>query len=115
MYGGDGFSAVYVSGTGGQVRLFVDRAAAGAGDCGQGGRWTTCERDGDAWYRAGAHQHEYTRPGDGHVVRVNADRGVVPRDVLRAAAEAAHRPDAAEAEALLRPPARGRRPRRGTR
>ncbi|MFV0132979.1 hypothetical protein ACLGIH_07010 [Streptomyces sp. HMX87] len=104
VYGADGFSAVYVSAQGGRLSLFVDRASADAGTCAKGARkWTTCERDGEAWYRAGAQRHEYARPEDDHVVRIAADRGAVPRDVLRAAATAAHRPDAAEAEALLPP------------
>ncbi|TDT39841.1 hypothetical protein EV562_103212 [Streptomyces sp. BK208] len=105
VLGDDGFSATWVSaGSGAQLRLAVDRGTITAATCPQQpvgdmpGEHTTCERDGDAWYRTGAGRHEYALPEEGHVVRVSAETDAVSRDVLHAAALAAHRPDAAEAE-----------------
>ncbi|AKZ58879.1 putative membrane lipoprotein [Streptomyces ambofaciens ATCC 23877] len=110
VLGDDGFSATWVSGeTGAHLRLSVDRGSITAGTCPEqpvgdmSGERTTCERDGATWYRTGAGRHEYAVPGEGHVVRVSAEEGAVPRDVLREAALAAHRPDAAEAARLLPP------------
>ncbi|MER6325143.1 hypothetical protein [Streptomyces coelicoflavus] len=108
VLGDDGFSATWVDGdTNALLRLAVDRGSITAGTCpGQpvgdmSGEHTTCERDGDAWYRTGAGRHEYALPEEGHVVRVSAEQDAVPRDVLRAAALAAERPDAAETDRLL--------------
>ncbi|MET9352468.1 hypothetical protein ABZY14_05520 [Streptomyces sp. NPDC006617] len=108
VLGDEGFSATWVSGeTNALLRLAVDRGTITADTCpGQpvgdmSGEHTTCERDGKAWYRTGAGRHEYALPEDGHVVRVSAETDAVPRDVLRAAALAAHRPDAAETDRLL--------------
>ena len=74
VYGGDGFSAVYVSQESrAQLELFVDRGTLTAENCartqvGQGsGKAVTCERDGDAWYREDGGRHEYAVPRDGHV------------------------------------------------
>ncbi|MFF0537732.1 hypothetical protein ACWDF1_28460 [Streptomyces coelicoflavus] len=107
VLGDDGFSATWVDGdTNALLRLAVDRGSITAGTCpGQpvgdmSGEHTTCERDGDAWYRTGAGRHEYALPEEGRVVRVSAEQDAVPRDVLRAAALAAHRPDAAETDRL---------------
>ncbi|KPC87797.1 membrane protein [Streptomyces sp. NRRL WC-3753] len=108
VLGDDGFSATWVDGdTNALLRLAVDRGSITAGTCPEqpvgdmSGEHTTCERDGDAWYRTGAGRHEYALPEDGHVVRVSAEQDAVPRDVLRAAVLAAHRPDAAETDRLL--------------
>ncbi|WP_435614600.1 hypothetical protein [Streptomyces coelicoflavus] len=108
VLGDDGFSATWVDGdTNALLRLAVDRGSITAGTCPEqpvgdmSGEHTTCERDGDAWYRNGAGRHEYALPEEGHVVRVSAETDAVPRDVLRAAALAAHRPDAAETDRLL--------------
>ncbi|MGW4547200.1 hypothetical protein ACWEN4_12565 [Streptomyces violaceorubidus] len=108
VLGDDGFSATWVDGgTGALLRLVVDRGTITADSCpGQpvgdmSGEHTACAREGDAWYRTGAGRHEYALPGDGHVVRLSAEQDAVPRDVLRAAALAAHRPDAAETDRLL--------------
>ncbi|MFD4344773.1 hypothetical protein ACFWQ6_07825 [Streptomyces coelicoflavus] len=108
VLGDDGFSATWVDGdTNALLRLAVDRGSITAGTCPEqpvgdmSGEHTTCERDGDAWYRTGAGRHEYALPEEGHVVRVSAETDAVPRDVLRAAALAAHRPDAAETDRLL--------------
>ncbi|AXL91684.1 hypothetical protein C4J65_27855 [Streptomyces sp. CB09001] len=108
VLGDDGFSATWVDGTtNALLRLAVDRGSITAGTCPEqpvgdmSGEHTTCERDGDAWYRTGAGRHEYALPEEGHVVRVSAEQDAVPRDVLRAAALAAHRPDAAETDRLL--------------
>ncbi|MFC8219920.1 hypothetical protein ACFUTY_17320 [Streptomyces sp. NPDC057362] len=108
VLGDDGFSATWVDGdTNALLRLAVDRGTITADTCPEqpvgdmSGEHTTCERDGDAWYRTGAGRHEYALPEKGHVVRVLAETDAVPRDVLRAAALAAHRPDAAETDRLL--------------
>ncbi|MFK4546230.1 hypothetical protein RKD29_005826 [Streptomyces tendae] len=108
VLGDDGFSATWVDGeTNALLRLAVDRGTITADTCPEqpvgdlSGEHTTCERDGGAWYRTGAGRHEYALPEEGHVVRVSAETDAVPRDVLRAAALAAHRPDAAETDALL--------------
>ncbi|MGW8062571.1 hypothetical protein ACVV2G_09915 [Streptomyces ziwulingensis] len=108
VLGDDGFSATWVSDeTGAHLGLSVDRGAITAGTCREqpvgdmSGEHTTCERDGGIWYRTGAGRHEYAVPGKGYVVRVFGEEGAVPRDVLRGAALAAHRPDAAEVAGLL--------------
>jgi hypothetical protein len=105
VYGGDGFSAAYVSReTGEQLRLYVDRGTMSAADCTErppGGRRTVCEEDGDgAWYRSGGGQHEYAVVRKDHVVRLEAGAGV-SRAVLREAARAVHRPSGEEADGLL--------------
>ncbi|ULR56247.1 hypothetical protein [Streptomyces deccanensis] len=108
VYGADGFSAAYWSRrNSAQLLLLVDRGSMTAGSCaeepvGQGtGEAVSCERDGDAWYRTSAGQHEYAVPEDGHLVRISAAEAAVDRDVLRAAALAAHRPTDAELAFLL--------------
>ncbi|CAA22792.1 MULTISPECIES: membrane protein [Streptomyces] len=108
VLGDEGFSATWVDGgTNALLRLAVDRGTITVGTCPEQpvgdmpGEHTTCERDGKAWYRTGAGRHEYALPEEGHVVRVSAEQDAVPRDVLRAAALAAHRPDAAETDRLL--------------
>ncbi|WRZ54552.1 hypothetical protein OG622_12310 [Streptomyces sp. NBC_01314] len=110
VYGADGFSAAYWSRkNSAQLLLLVDRGTMTAGSCperplGQGtGGPVGCERDGDAWYRTSAGQHEYAVPEGGHLVRISAATAAVDRDVLRAAALAAHRPTDAELAALLPP------------
>jgi hypothetical protein len=110
VLGDDGFSATYVArATGAQLRLSVERGSIDAGTCPERpvgdltGEPAVCARDGGLWYRTGAGWHEYALPGDGHVVRVSGEADAVPREVLRAAARAAHRPDAAETAALLPP------------
>ncbi|MFI9612299.1 hypothetical protein ACIHCM_11580 [Streptomyces sp. NPDC052023] len=107
VYGGDGFSAVYVSQeTGAHIQLTVDRGTMTAAGCpgrpvaGASGGTTKCVRDGDAWYRVTGGHREYAVPKDGHVVHVGGSAGV-SRDVLREAALGAHRPSAGELDALL--------------
>ncbi|WP_077797860.1 hypothetical protein [Streptomyces sp. JHA26] len=110
VLGDDGFSATYlVDGSGALLRLSVERGSMTEGTCRSlpvgddtGGR-AVCERDGEAWYRTGGGQHEYALPKNGHVVRLSAEDDV-PREVLDRAAEAVHRPDAAEAAATLPSP-----------
>ncbi|MBQ0983692.1 hypothetical protein KBZ10_03970 [Streptomyces sp. F63] len=114
VYGGDGFSAMYVAAPGGgTVQLSVDRGTldeencertplASGGGGGDGGK-VVCERDGDAWYRTSGDAHEYARPEDGHVVRLTADRESADRRVLRSAAGDVHPADDAELHALLPP------------
>jgi hypothetical protein len=114
VYGDDGFSAAYWSRrNSAQLLLLVDRGAMTAETCpeqplGQGtGTTVDCVRDGDAWYRTSAGQHEYALQRGGHVVRISAVTAAVDRDVLRAAARAAHRPTDAELACLLPPPRDG--------
>ncbi|WP_328844412.1 hypothetical protein [Streptomyces sp. NBC_00258] len=114
VFGGDGFHTAYFSQkTHAQFELFVDRGTLTAENCpktqvGQGsGEAVTCERDGDGWYRKAGGRHEYAVPRDGHVIRLVGDANGPARAVLRAAAEAAHHPDAAELTALLPPAPEG--------
>ncbi|MFD6324545.1 hypothetical protein ACFWOL_17130 [Streptomyces sp. NPDC058442] len=100
VYGGDGFSATYVSRRdGGQLRLYVDRGTISASDCAEG--WQTCEsEEKGVRYRSGRGTHEYAVEKKDHVVRLESDAGV-SRDVLREAAREAHRPSGEEAAGLL--------------
>ncbi|CAL9622523.1 hypothetical protein SUDANB176_05878 [Streptomyces sp. enrichment culture] len=99
-YGGDGFSATYVSRESGeQLRLYVDRGTISAADC--TGRQTVCEEEGDGVrYRSGGGRHEYAVVKEDHVVRLEGDAGV-PRDVVRKAAQGVHRPSGEEVAELL--------------
>ncbi|WP_432135758.1 hypothetical protein [Streptomyces sp. bgisy154] len=116
VYGGDGFSATYVSpGTGAQLHLYVDRGTLTAENCpiwpatDDSAASTPCTRDGDAWVRGTGKATGYLVPRQGHVVRVTGEN--VPRAVLRTAATRLHRPTAEELDALLPPaPASGGEP-----
>ncbi|MFJ4642209.1 hypothetical protein ACIP6Q_01570 [Streptomyces bobili] len=106
VYGGEGFSAVYVSRQKGtQVQLTVDRGTMTEATCEEqpGGDSSpapvTCARDGDAWYRSSGQWAEYAVPKKDFVVRVGGTN--VPRDVLREAADQLHRPSADELDTLL--------------
>ncbi|WP_051723199.1 hypothetical protein [Streptomyces albus] len=120
VYGGDGFSAMYVAASGGgTVQLSVgrgtlrdreecERTPLSFADGGGGGGKVACERDGDAWYRTSGDAHEYARPEDGHVVRLTADRESADRGILRSGARDVRPADDAELHALLPPlPDRG--------
>lgn len=100
VYGGDGFSATYVSRRDGrQLRLYVDRGTVSAADCAE--RQTACERDGDGVrYLGGGGRHAYAVVKKDHVVRLEGDAGV-PRDVVREAAQGVRRPSGEEAAELL--------------
>ncbi|MGX1273066.1 hypothetical protein [Streptomyces phaeoluteigriseus] len=106
VYGGDGFSATYVSRQKGtQVQLTVDRGKMTAATCAQqpgaesSATPVACARDGDAWYRSSGRWAEYAVPKEDFVIRVGGTN--VPRDVLREAAEHLHRPSADELDTLL--------------
>ncbi|MDK1475753.1 hypothetical protein QNO07_20415 [Streptomyces sp. 549] len=102
--GHDGFTASYVSTSGGGViQLAVDRGRPEDTHCAseQGAAPQQCERDGKHWYLPGPEQHEYQRAGDGYLTRVTADRAAVDRSTLRSAAENARRADARELDDLL--------------
>lgn len=106
VYGGDGFSATYVSQKNGtQLQLTVDRGTMTAGTCptqppaDSSGTRTHCTRDGDAWYRGGGEGAEYVVPKKGFLVRIRGEG--VPRDVLREAADNLHRPSTDELDTLL--------------
>lgn len=108
VYGGDGFSATYVSQDNGtQLHLTVDRGTMTAGTCptqppaDSSGTRATCTRDGDAWYRGGGQRTEYVLPKKGFLIRIGGEG--LPRDVLREAAHQAHRPTADELDTLLPP------------
>lgn len=110
VYGHDGFSSAYRSRrNSAQLLLLVDRGTMTAESCpeqplGQDtGEPVSCERDGDAWYRISAGQHEYAVPGAGHVVRVSAVTTMVDRTALRTAALSAHPPTDSELAQLLPP------------
>ncbi|UUN26200.1 hypothetical protein [Streptomyces sp. FIT100] len=106
--GHDGFQSTYVRIPGGaQVRLVVDRGELSADTCpavqvdSAGDAAVVCEQEGDAtWYRTAGGRHEYARAEDGHIVRIAADKSV-DRATLRTAAEAAHRADDRELDAIL--------------
>lgn len=106
VLGGDGFSSVYVSKSGEQIRLEVDRGTLTEANCAERslypaeGRPVKCERDGTYWYRTSGDAHEYARAEDGHVVRIGAE-GAVDRDTLRRAAKAAHPADDRELDEIL--------------
>jgi hypothetical protein len=110
VYGDDGFSGVYWSKeTNAQIQLSVERGTMTARSCpkqpvgGMAGERTVCERDGDAWYRAGGGRHEYALVEKGHVLKVSGDSTKVTRAVLRSALHSAHRPSDAELAAVLPP------------
>ncbi|MFJ8106337.1 hypothetical protein [Streptomyces sp. NPDC096132] len=119
VYGDDGFSAAYVSRESGKfLQLAVDRGTLTAASCpdqpvaGTDGTSTTCERDGDTWYRTTDGHSEYARPEKDLVIRISGDG--VSRDDLREAAENTHRPTAGELDTLLpSAPARGEPVERG--
>ncbi|WNZ14367.1 hypothetical protein [Streptomyces sp. 11x1] len=120
VYGDDGFSAAYWSHeNSAQLLLLVDRGGMTAAGCpeepvGQGtGEAVHCERDGDAWYRTSAGQHEYAVPEDGHLLRISAAETAVEREALRAAALAAHHATDAELAFLLPPRHRDKPPPHG--
>lgn len=104
----DEFSAAYRTDQGATAfGLFVRRGTLTAQSCTEqplgevSDRQVTCEQDGDAWYRTAGDSHEYAVPAGGVVIHLIADVDKVDRAILRKAAEAAHRPDAAELAALL--------------
>lgn len=108
--GDDGFSAAYWSQRAGtQIELRVDRITFTAGTCAQqpvGGSGasdgrTKCTRDGDDWYRTAGTWHGYAVPKQGYTILLSGSG--VPRETLRKAALAVHRPSAAELDALLPP------------
>ncbi|MFF3654620.1 hypothetical protein [Streptomyces olivochromogenes] len=110
VYGDDGFSGVYwAKETNAQIQLSVERGTMTARSCpkqpvgGIAGERTVCERDGDAWYRAGGGRHEYALVEKGHVLKVTGDATKVTRAVLRSALHAAHRPSDAELAAVVPP------------
>ncbi|GHC47588.1 hypothetical protein [Streptomyces flavofungini] len=121
VLGDDGFQAVYVAKEGGaQIKVGVERGTVDGKTCRSvhppAGR---CEKDGKGWYRtpgsadssgsagsSGASGstgswHAYARSEHGLRVQLSADPRLVDRDTLRAAAEQAHRADAAELDAVL--------------
>jgi hypothetical protein len=115
VYGGDGFSATYVSQQNGtQLTLTVDRGTMTAETCptqppvDSSGTRAECTRDGDAWYRGGGGGAEYVLPKEGYLIRIGGSG--VPRDVLREAAREVHRPSADELDALLPPAPAGGTP-----
>lgn len=100
--GADGYQSTYVSAeTGAMIHLVVDRGTVDEAACG-------CERDGDAWYRAGG-THAWLRAEDGHTVTVDADAATVDRDTLRAALTSARPATDAELDEIL-PETGSRRP-----
>ncbi|MCT4355363.1 hypothetical protein M5362_19700 [Streptomyces sp. Je 1-79] len=102
VLGGDGFSATYVSKTGGQITIGVDRGTVDEKTCAaEASASGACEKDGKGWYRASGGRHAYLRTENGLRIQLTADTAGVDRAVLRAAAEKAHRADDAELDAVL--------------
>ncbi|MFI2432836.1 hypothetical protein [Streptomyces sp. NPDC018693] len=116
VYGGDGFSATYVSReTGAQLHLSVDRGTLTAENC---PTWpaadasatrTPCTRTGDTWSRGTGEGTAYLLPKQGHIIRITGEGGT-PSDALRTAADNVHRPTAEELNTLLPPAAQGGEP-----
>ncbi|WP_405806193.1 hypothetical protein OG729_13325 [Streptomyces sp. NBC_00210] len=110
VIGGDGFSATYVSKTGGQITLAVDRGTVDAANCAaipmgsatgaDGPSGAACAKDGKGWYRTSDSGHEYVRTENGLRIQISAGTQV-ERDVLRKAAEAAHLADDRELDEVL--------------
>lgn len=101
VFGGDGFSATYVSRQNGstQLRLYADRGTMTAAECAR--QQAECEKDGEGlWYLRTGERQEYVAVKAGHLVRLEGDAGV-PRDVLRQAARDVHRPEGDEVTELL--------------
>ncbi|MFI5804220.1 hypothetical protein [Streptomyces sp. NPDC051561] len=94
VIGDDGFSGTYVSQTGGQVQLAVDRGKLPDGGC------DGCVKDGAHWYSATGGEKRYQWAEGGHVVRLTAT-GEVDRDTLRAAAGKTHPASAEEMDEVL--------------
>ncbi|MGA4839695.1 hypothetical protein [Streptomyces sp. G45] len=107
VLGADGFQVTYVHKRGGgRIALRVDRGTVDDANCRTvPPAASRCEKDGPGWYRVTGQAHEYARSENGLRVQVSADRGAVGRDVLRAAAERAHRADDRELDAILPRPA----------
>ncbi|ARX86333.1 hypothetical protein SMD44_05804 [Streptomyces alboflavus] len=114
VLGDDGFQAVYVAKRGGaQIKVGVERGTVDDTSCrGLYPPAKRCEKDGKGWYRtsgpgspdstdASGSWHAYVRSEHGLRIQLSADPGLVDRDTLRAAAEKAHRADAAELDAVL--------------
>jgi hypothetical protein len=112
VIGGDGFSATYVSKTGGQITLAVDRGTVDDANCAavpmgsatgaDGPPGVPCAKDGKGWYRTSDSGHEYVRTENGLRIQISAGTQV-ERDVLRKAAEAAHLADDRELDEVLPP------------
>jgi hypothetical protein len=110
VIGGDGFSATYVSKTGGQITLLVDRGTVDESNCAElpmgsatgaaGPAGAPCAKDGKGWYRTSDSGHEYVRTENGLRIQISAGTQV-ERDVLREAAEAAHLADNSELDEVL--------------
>lgn len=114
VLGDDGFQAVYVARKGGaQIKVGVERGTVDDTSCrGLHPPAKRCEKDGKGWYRtagpgspdstdASGSWHAYARSEHGLRIQLSADPALVDRDTLRAAAEKAHRADAAELDAVL--------------
>ncbi|MEU6500984.1 hypothetical protein ABZ895_15635 [Streptomyces californicus] len=104
VLGDDGFGSAYTAPDGGRIQLSVERRPHAAADCTDAaGPATTCEQDGEQWYRASESGHAYAREQDGLVVTLSGTRQEVNRETLRAAALAAHRADDRELDEVLPP------------
>lgn len=104
VLGDDGFGSAYTAPDGGRIQLSVERRPHASADCTDAaGPATTCERDGEQWYRASESGHAYAREQDGLVVTLSGTRQEVNRETLRAAALAAHRADDRELDEVLPP------------
>ncbi|MBA9003451.1 hypothetical protein [Thermomonospora cellulosilytica] len=114
VYGDDGFQDVYVSDTGVDVRLTVERRGLTVADCPRlpipamdvAGAGVRCVQDGDGWRRTGGDRQEYAVTRGDLLVRVSGQVGRTTFGLLRDAAAGAKPASPAQLDEML-PPANG--------
>lgn len=108
-YGDSGFQDIYVSSSGSDIRLTVERAALDDDGC-PGlpipaaepvAAVVTCVNDGGGWERTSGDRQEYARVDGGRLVRVSGRTDATTMDLLRSAATDAHPATADELDELL--------------
>ncbi|MFE7412223.1 hypothetical protein [Streptomyces laurentii] len=100
VMGDDGFQATYVAPDGTQITLTAERGTFGDKECAATARGDRCTAEKPGWYRVSAERHTYIRAEDGVRIEVGAPP-TVRKDLLRAAAEHAHRADDRELDGVL--------------
>lgn len=108
-YGDSGFQDIYVSPSGADIRLTVERAALDDADCPDlpipaaepVGVPVACVSDGDGWERTSGDRQEYARLDGGRLVRVSGRTDATTMDLLRSAVADARPATADELDDLL--------------
>lgn len=108
-YGDSGFQDIYVSSSGSDIRLTVERGALDAAGCPglpipaaePPGAAVTCSDDGEGWERTSGDRQEYARLDGGRLVRVSGRTDATTMDLLRSAATDARPATADELDDLL--------------